>query len=157
MRQWYYAFIYSKIKYGIEIYGNTSAKNPNISRIQVIPNKLLKLILSWDWQTSTNFVRSDLKILVEDIHEYSIFVYKSAIGRIPENFKAYYKTKAVPTAIRRKESLDVISCRTGYGFKAIKINGAFLGNNIHRNIRKLRNMPELKEGLLKYYISLYVW
>ena len=45
----------------------------NISRVQVIQNKLLKLILTWDWQTSTNFVHSDLKILkVEDIYKYNI-------------------------------------------------------------------------------------
>ena len=69
--QLYYAFIYSKIKYGIEAYGNTSAKN--IYRIQVILNKLLKLILRWDRQTSTNFVHSDLKILkVQDIYNYKI-------------------------------------------------------------------------------------
>ena len=158
VRQLYYAFIYSKIKYGIEVYGNTSAKN--ISRVQVIQNKLLKLILSWDWQTSTNFVHNDLKILkVEDIYKYNIlnFVNKCVMGRIPENFKTYYKTKVVPYATRSKGSLDVIPCRTWYGSKAVKVNGALLWNNIHKNIRELRSMPELKEGLLKYYITLYVW
>ena len=45
----------------------------NIFRIQVKQNKLLKLILSWDWPTPTNFIHSDLKILkVEDIHWYHI-------------------------------------------------------------------------------------
>ena len=93
-----------------------------------------------------------------DIYEYNIsnFVNKCVMGGIPENFKTYYKTKVVPYAIRSKGSLDVISCRTGYGSKAVKVNGALLWNNIHRNIRELRSMPELKEGLFKYYISLYM-
>ena len=121
----------------------------NISKVQVIQNKLLKLILSWDWQTSTNFVHSDLKILKYNILN---FVNKCVMGRIPDYFKTYYKTKVVPYAIRSKGSLDVITCRKGYGSKAVKVNGALLWNNIHKNIRELRSMPELKEGLLKYYI-----
>ena len=125
MRQLYYAFIFSKIKYGIEVYGNTSAKN--ISRVQVIQNKLLKLILSWDWQTSTNFVHSDLKILKYNILN---FDNKCIMGRIPENFKTYYKTKVVPYAIRSKGSLDVITCRKGYGSKAVRHFGGHLGFGI---------------------------
>ena len=42
-RELYHAFIYSRIKYGIEVYGNCSAKN--INTIQVTQNKLLKLTL----------------------------------------------------------------------------------------------------------------
>ena len=78
------------------------------------------------------------------------------MGRIPDNFKSYYKTR-VPYAIRSKGSFDVIPCRTGYGSKAVKVNGALLWNNIYRNIRELRSMAEVKEGLLKYNISLYMW
>ena len=74
------------------------------------------------------------------------------MGRIPENLKTYYKTKVVPYAARSKGSLDVIPCRVGYGSKVVKVNGAFLSNYIHRNIRELRNMPELKEGVMEYYI-----
>ena len=96
---------------------------------------------------------------MENIYKYNIlnFVNKCVMGRIPENFKTYYKTKVVPYATRSKGSLDVIPCRTVYGSKAVKVNGALLWNNIHKNIRELRSMPELKEGLLKYYIALYVW
>ena len=43
MRQLYYAFIYSRIKYGIELYGISSASNMN--KVQVIQNKLLKISL----------------------------------------------------------------------------------------------------------------
>ena len=39
VRQLYYAFIYSRIKYGIELYGSSSASNVN--KVQVIQNKLL--------------------------------------------------------------------------------------------------------------------
>ena len=51
----------------------------------------------------------------------------------------------------------VIPCTTGYGSEAAKVNGATIWNNIHRNIRELRNNHELNEGLMEYYVSLYVW
>ena len=42
-RKIYYAFIYSRIKFGIEVYGNCS--ETKINKIQTIQNQLLKLIL----------------------------------------------------------------------------------------------------------------
>ena len=52
VRQLYYAFIYSRIKYGIELYGSSSASNMN--KIQVIQNKLLKMVLKLDRLMPTN-------------------------------------------------------------------------------------------------------
>ena len=51
-RQIYFAFIYSRIKYGIEVYGNCSATNLN--KIQVMQNKLMKLLLNIDRLTPTD-------------------------------------------------------------------------------------------------------
>ena len=53
-RQTYYAFIYSRLQYGIEIYGCCSESN--ISKIKTLQYKLLKLILQLDrrgWYKST--------------------------------------------------------------------------------------------------------
>ena len=60
-RQLYYAFIYSKIKYGIEIYG--AANTTNIEKLQIMQNTLMKLILKLDMRTSTYYLHSTLKIL----------------------------------------------------------------------------------------------
>ena len=40
--QMYYAYVYSKIVYGVEIYGNTSKYQ--INKLQVLQNKALKLL-----------------------------------------------------------------------------------------------------------------
>ena len=47
--------------------------------------------------------------------------------------------------------------KKGYGSKAVKVNSALLWNNIHKNIRELRSVPHLKEGLFKYHVSPYLW
>ena len=44
VRQLYHAFIYSMIKYGIELYGSSSASNMN--KVHVILNKLIKWYLN---------------------------------------------------------------------------------------------------------------
>ena len=59
-RQLYFAFIYSRISYGIEVYGNCSQQN--IQKIQTIQNKLLKLLLSKDRMTSTNELHKHMNI-----------------------------------------------------------------------------------------------
>ena len=65
VRQLYYGFIYLKIAYGLEVYGYTSISN--VSKIQTMQNKLLKLILKLDIRTRTNTVHKMLNILkIED-------------------------------------------------------------------------------------------
>ena len=68
VRELYHAFIYSRIKYGIEVYGNCSAQN--INTIQVTQNKLLKLMLHIDRRTPTDEIHKTMNILkVKDIYE----------------------------------------------------------------------------------------
>ena len=68
VRQLYYGFIYSKIAYGFEVYGYTSVSN--VSKIQTMQNKLLKLKLKLDIRTRTNTVHKMLNMLkIEDIHK----------------------------------------------------------------------------------------
>ena len=68
VQQLYYDFIYSKIAYGLDVYGYTFVSI--VSKIQTMQNKLFKLILKLDIRTRTNTVRKMLNILkIEDIHE----------------------------------------------------------------------------------------
>ena len=60
-RELYHAFIYSRMKYGIEVNGNCSDKN--INTIQVTQNKLLKLILHNDRITPTDEIHKIMNIL----------------------------------------------------------------------------------------------
>ena len=67
-RQLYYAFIYSKIKYGMEVYGSCSSTN--IGKIQTMQNKLMKLLLRLRRMTPTNELHMYLNILkVSDIYK----------------------------------------------------------------------------------------
>ena len=50
-RQLYFAFLYLRIQYGMEIYGNCAKKT--LSKLQVMQNELLKLLLKYDRRTPT--------------------------------------------------------------------------------------------------------
>ena len=66
-REPYFSFIYSKIKYTIEVYGNCPSTNMNKS--QILQNKLMKILLKLDKRTSTDYLHKMLKICkVNDIY-----------------------------------------------------------------------------------------
>ena len=57
----YYAMMYSKIKYAIPVYGLASQEN--INKIQVLQNKLLKVLTYQNYRHSTNQLHNDFDIL----------------------------------------------------------------------------------------------
>ena len=66
-RQSYFAIIYSRIQYGIEVYG--SCTREIISKLLTKQNKLLKLLLKCGLRSATEFAHHRLSILkVNDVH-----------------------------------------------------------------------------------------
>ena len=108
VRQLYHAFIYSKIKYGLEVYGNTSSRN--ISKLQVMQNKLLKYVMRFDKRTGANLLHTTLDIMkVEDIHKNNvlIFVNMCLTGKCPEIFNQYYRVKTTPYETRQESRYTI--------------------------------------------------
>ena len=60
-RQLYFACIYSRIKYGIEIFGSCSKQV--LSKIQVMQNKLLKILLNLNRRTHTTELHKTLSFI----------------------------------------------------------------------------------------------
>ena len=94
-RQLYFAFINSRINYGIEVYGHCA--DEHLSKLQTSQNKLLKLLLKLDRRTFTNQLHRDLSLLkVSDIHAVSLlcFVNKCRAARCPETFCKFLSSSA---------------------------------------------------------------
>ena len=78
--------MYSKIKYAIPIYGVT--KQDNISKIQVLQNKLLKILTFKNYRYSTNQLHNEFGILkVNDIinQEILTFVHEYINNKLPSD------------------------------------------------------------------------
>ena len=106
VRQLYHAFIYSKMKYSLEVYGNTSLKS--IPNLQVIQNKLLKYIMHLDIRTRIDSLLTSLNIMkVEDIHKNNVlnFVHMCLMGNAL-TFR-YYQVKSTPYTTRQEGNLDI--------------------------------------------------
>ena len=155
-RQIYYAFIYSRIKFGIEVYGNCS--ETNINRIQTIQNQLLKLILKLNRRTPTNTLHRNMRIVkVSHIADSCVlgFVNDVRIGRCPEIFLDYYTLKRYSYDLRTKGQLKVPQTRLVHGDKSVKIKGALLWNRMDKGMLKHRFTKSFKKNLITHFISSY--
>ena len=108
-RQIYYDFIYSRVQYGIEVYSSFS--ETHINRLQVIQNKLSKLIHNLDRLTATIILYKEINILkVTHIDESSVlgFVNKVLCGQCPAIFLSYYISKHQPRASKVKHTSNTL-------------------------------------------------
>ena len=129
-RQLYFAFIHSHIKYGIEVFGDCA--NEYLQKLQVIQNKLLKLLLNFDRRMSTNELHQQLSLLkVVDIHTVNVlsFVNECRSGRCPTLFSSYYHVRQAGYELRQNDRLHVPMARTDTGQSSCKIKGARLWND----------------------------
>ena len=91
----YYTLIYSRIKYGITLYGQ--AGTTKLKRIQTLQNQLLKVLLGKKFRFPTDDLHHELNILkVEDITNQEIlsFVHNYFANKLPSAFDNYYQTFA---------------------------------------------------------------
>ena len=109
----YFAFINSRISYGIEVYGHCA--DEHLSKLQTLQNKLLKLMLKLDRRTSTNQLHRNLSLLkVSDMHTVSVlcFVNICRAARCPDTFCNHYQVRQTERELRNKDHLDVPWART---------------------------------------------
>ena len=154
-RQLYYAFIFSRINYGIQIYGTCSTSL--LSKIQTLSNRLLKFLLKLDFMTPTLALHKDLKILtVSDIVNVNIAVFVSNClrGDCPSLFREYftYPTHRYPS---REPKLHVPSHKTALASTTVKIKGANLWNTLPTSIKEKFRLKSFSKILKDYYISKY--
>merc|ERR1712030_114317 len=66
IRNIYFTIIYSRIKYGCITYGLSTSEN--LDRLQILQNKLLKVLLQKPFRYATNLLHQDLYLLqIRDI------------------------------------------------------------------------------------------
>ena len=156
-RQLYFAFVYSRIQYGIEIDGNCAKET---SKLHVMQNKLFKLLLKYDRRTPTNFLHHVLSILqLNDMHMVKVlsFVNECRSGRIPDIFLDYYKVRETEHDLRNNRTLDIPWARTDLGQSRCDIKGARLWNMFFDTVNPLLHKKSFRKRITKYFVSKYIW
>ena len=147
----YYALVYSRIKYGITVYGQ--ACKTKMQRIQTLQNQLLKVISGKDYRFSTDELHDEFDLLlIKDIANQEIlaFVHNYFSNSLPPVFNGYFETLVSNHNINTRNGgnlLNIISHTTDIAASAIKIQGAKLWNKLDNNLKKL---PKVKQFKAKY-------
>ena len=155
VRQLYFSFIYSRISYGIEVFANDFKKHA--VRLQIIQNKLLKLVLRMDRMTPTNTLHAHLQLLkITDIYKVKVIVFVNNIllGKCPDVFNDYFVMNE-PSYNLRHTGLTVHRTRTRLGSLGVYITGAQLWNGLPDTIKQFRFQANFKKLLTKHYINDY--
>ena len=145
-KQLYYAYVYSKISYGLEIYGNAS--KALMKKIQVLQNKSLKRSYKKDWYMNTNILHKELQVLkVEDIVKLCIlkFVHRCMTGDIPYIFENYFKKRSQIHGryTRNVNKLEIPRYKTcTYGQRTIRYIGSKLYNILPSRITGMRPLKK---------------
>ena len=86
-RQMYYAYFFSRLQYGIELFGHTT--KGYMKELQVLQSKAIKVLYKKEFRTPTKELHKEFKILlVKDVQKLNTlkFVFKQRKGEAPEAF-----------------------------------------------------------------------
>ena len=149
----YYALIYSRIKYGISIFGFTS--NERLKRIQVLQNKLLKVLLAKSYRYSTNLLHNELKILkVKDIAKLDAltFIHNYFNNKLPSIFDNYFTlvSEIHNRNTRRSErEIYINTYMTNAGISMMKSIGAKIWNETSNSTKLIQNIKTFRKTIIK--------
>ena len=154
----YSAYVLSKISYGIKIYGSMS--DTKCERLQIISNKLLKILFIMNPLYSTNQLHRDNDMLmVKDLHKSSVlkFVYQWLNQSPLEILKGYFaKCRDMHNrSLRDLENLHDPEGYSGMALTTVKIKGAKIWSEIPIEIRKIDKTSSFKRAVKQHFISLY--
>ena len=154
----YDAYVYSKIRYGIEIYGSLNVTLRK--RLQIVSNKLLKILFCMSPFHSTNQQHKGLDILqINDVYKASVlkFVFLCVNHTPLSIFDQYYKRRRdqYSRSLRDLLNLHVPDGYSAIALSSTKIHDAKLWNELPLEIRKLDDVYCFKEAIKKHFMKSY--
>ena len=154
----YYAYIYSTIQYGIEVY--SQGNKGGMKKIQIKQNRALKVLYKKDFLTPTLELHREAKVLlVNDIAKLNIlkFVYKQRHGETPDAFRNYYIENMFIHAhnTRQAKNLHITTNKNKFGRKSLKYRGAVYWNETEGEIREAKSIKcfakNIKNNIIEEY------
>ena len=149
----YYSFIYSQIKYGITTFGFTD--NNKIQRMQVLQNKLLKVLQAKNYRYSTNKLHNELEIIkVEDIAKLDAvtFIHNYFNNKLPPIFNNYFTlVRDIHNINTRSSDQDIYfdTYKTKIGISSMKSIGAKTWNELNNNNKLIKNVKTFRKAIVK--------
>ena len=155
----YYGLIYSRLSYGIEIYG--MAKTTTLKPLQIMQNKILKMLTCKENRYPTNMLYSELDLLkVSDIHRLKMhtILYRYCTGKLPNFFNRIFKpTNTNPSApqTRNNSLFNITRPKTTYGKLLLNNYGFNLWQSLPSNIKESSSLSIFKSSVKSHLLSDY--
>lgn len=152
--------IYSRIKYGSIVTGQTTKEN--IEKIQILQNRLLKVLYKKNYRFSTNKLHKELAVLkVEDMikQETLSFVYQYVHTKLPNVFSDYFlHRQSLHEMIeeKRKRRFIIPRVNTKIGERTIKFSGTKLFNENAQELNLKCTIKTFRKNVKNNYLSIYV-
>ena len=143
----YYTLVYTRIKYGLAVYGHAGVTKLN--KIQFLQNQLLKVLSSKKFRFSTDKLHNEFEILkIQDLlnQEILTFMFKYFANCLPPVFNNYYETLANTHGLNTRHGGNIrkVNHRTKIGALSIKIHGPELWNKLDNNLKSIQNVKGFK-------------
>ena len=155
IRQLYFSYIHSRIKYGIEVYGSCAANF--LARLQTIQNGLLKVILRLDRRYSTNKLHRKMRLLqVKDIYKVQIIQFANTCLRrksIPY-FNSYINLRVIPYDVRNL-TLDTDYGRINIGLLSVKNTSSREYDRLPAALKDKGKFLNFKKHLASHFLTFY--
>ena len=156
----YDSLVLSKISYAFEVYGLTSQKY--IKDLQVLQNRILRILHFKDNRYSTNAIHKESNILkLTDLYEFKIIKFMHNVhynnAKLPSVFREYYKTNENNHKYITRQSKDYKLFRVNktWGDKMIRNKGARLWNELPTLIKCTSNSYTFAKKLKKSFLDQY--
>ena len=154
----YYTLIYSRIRYGLILYG--AASPVALKPIQILQNQLLKVLTGKKYRYSTNQLHNELELIkVKDMCKQDIlsFVFNHHLGKLPPIFDDYYSSFATIHELNtrnRNTNFHIPLYYSSFGSSSLKVTGCILWNDIDNEIKAVQSIKcfrkKLKDKCLPY-------
>ena len=155
----YYTLVYSKIKYGIIIYGTSNSTV--FKSVQFKQNQLLKVLTKKPFKHSTNKLHTELKLIkVEDLFKQEVlsFVYKFYNSNLPPVFDNYFIpfSSVHDIGTRNRNSSFIIPHHVNnFGSSSLKVKGACLWNALSIENKSMKTIKCFRNTLKDIYLLSY--
>ena len=123
--------------------------------MQVLQNKLLKVLLAKNYKYSTNKLHNDLKLIkVKDIAklEASTFIHNYFNNKLPPVFNNYFTLiTEIHDRVTRRSEKDIYfkTYKTNIGISSMKSIGAKNWNELSNSYKDIKNMKTFRKSLIK--------
>ena len=154
----FYAFIHSRISYGIEVYG--MAGGGILKPLQIMQNRLLKILHLIPRRFSTDLLHKGLSILkINDLHKMrlSMLLYKYSTGMLPTCFNTTFRPANPIGVITRTNALFTTTRqRNKHGKYLLNNYCLHIWQNLPVTVKQKRSMGLFKTEVKAFYLSQYV-